>query len=122
MSEKVSLPSARRWRGVALSSITHLEEHVIDLEAKDKLMHKDLVAIKGFIKRLASLDVHFKGYHCNVIDLVEEEEGVLMEEQAKFDDHEDKVEDIMSRLLEIGTEEEEGPMPSVAVFFKALEK
>ena len=79
MSNKVSLPIVRRRRGVALSSITHLEMHVVDLEENDKLTYKDLVAIKGFIKGLKSLDAEFKKYHCNVIDLVEEENGVLME-------------------------------------------
>ena len=122
MTKKVSLPIARRRRGVALSSITRLEKHVVDLEEKDKLTHKDLVAIKGFIKRLESLDADFKAYHCNVIDLVEEDEGVLMEEQAKLDDHEDKVGDLMSRQLELGVEEEKVPMPSVAVPSKPLEK
>ena len=84
MSEKVSLPIARRRRGVALSSITRLENHVIDLEAKDKLTHENLIAIKGLIKRLESLDADFKGYRCKVIDSAKEDEGVLMEEQAKL--------------------------------------
>ena len=38
---------ARRRRGVAISSITHLEKHVVKLEAKEKLLNKDKVAIKG---------------------------------------------------------------------------
>ena len=111
ISEKVSLPISMRRRGVAVSSITHLEKHVIELEAKDKLMHKDLVAIKGFIKRLESLDTDFKLYHCNVIDVVEEDEGILMEEQAKLDDHEDRVTNLMSRLLKLSVEEEKFQIP-----------
>ena len=79
---------------MAFSSITRLEKQVVDPEEKKKLTHKDLVAIKGFIKRVESLDNDFKEYHCNVIDLVEEDEGVLMEEQAKLDDHKDKVADL----------------------------
>ena len=73
---------------MALSSITHLEKHVAALEEKEKLTHKDLVVIKGFIKRLESLDADFKAYHCDITDLVEEDKDVLMEEQAKLDDHE----------------------------------
>ena len=107
---------------MAFSSITRLEKHVVNLEEKDKLMHKNLVAIKGFIKRLESLDAGFKEHHCNVIDLVEEDKGVLMEEQAKLDDHEDKVADLMSRLLKLGIEEEKVPMSSVVAPSKPLEK
>ena len=106
---------------MALSSITHLEKHIVDLENKEKLMHKDLVVIKGFIKRVESRDADFKEYHCNIIDLVEDE-VVLIEEQAKLEDHEDKVFDIMSRLLELGVEEEKVPMSSVAASSKPLEK
>ena len=73
---------ARRRRGVAISSITHLEKHVIELEGKEKLSHKDEVAMKGDIKRLENLDKDFKGLHCSVIDLVEEDEEVLLEEQG----------------------------------------
>ena len=36
---------ARRRRGVAISSITRLEKHALELEAKEKLLHKDEVAI-----------------------------------------------------------------------------
>ena len=45
---------------------------------------------------------NFKGFHCGVIDLVEEDKQVLLEEQAKLDDHEDRVTDLMSRLLDLG--------------------
>ena len=38
---------ARRCRGVAISSITCLEKHVLELEGKEKLSHKDEEAIKG---------------------------------------------------------------------------
>ena len=48
MSEKMSLPIARGWRGMALLCISHVEKHVNNLEVKDKLTSKDLVAIKGF--------------------------------------------------------------------------
>ena len=36
---------ARRRRGVAISSITRLEKHTLELEAKEKLLHKDEEAI-----------------------------------------------------------------------------
>ena len=47
---------ARRHRGVAISSITRLEKHVLELEGKKRLSHKDEVAIKGYMKRLENLD------------------------------------------------------------------
>ena len=80
------------------------------------------MAIKSFIKRLENLEADFKRYHCNVIDLVEENEGRTEEEQAKLDDHEDKVADLVSHLLKLGAKEEIGRRPSVAGSSKPLKK
>ena len=130
---------------MAISSMTHLKKHVLEMEAKEKLLHKDAVAVKGFIKRLENLDAGFKGYHCNVISrcvlivlpvevaidmlinnrhahLVEEDEEVLLEEQAKLDDHEDKVTDLMNPVLKLGGGEENVATPSVAGSSMPLKK
>ena len=112
---------ARRRRGVASSSITRLEKHVFDLEGKGDLSHKDEVAIKGYIKRLENLDKDFKGYHCTIIDLVEGDDK-LEEEQAKLDDHEDRVTDLMSRLLDLGVTQDKVATPPVANPSKPFEK
>ena len=113
---------ARRLRGVAISSITHLKKLVFKLEAKEKLSHKDVLAVKGSIKRLVNLNADFKRYHCSIINLVEEDKEVLLEEQAKLNDHEDKLTDLMSRLLDLGVEEEKVATPSVAWSSKPLQK
>ena len=116
MSEKLSLPIARKrtCRRVAISSITHLEKHVLKLEAKDKLSRKAEVAVTGFIKTLENLDADFKWHYCNIIDSVEENEGVLLEEEAKLDDHKDRLTNFMSHLLEFEVGEEKVAMSSAA--------
>ena len=43
------------------------------------------MAIRSFIERLESLDANIKGYYCNIVDSVEENEGALLEEQVKLD-------------------------------------
>ena len=86
------------------------------------LFHKDEVAIKGYIKLLENLDTHFKGYYCSVIDLIKEDEGVLLEEQAKLDDHEDKVTELMSRRHDLRVEEKKVTAPFVANPSKPFEK
>ena len=55
---------------------------MLELEGKDKLSHKDEVAIKGYIEKLENLQANFKGFHCSSMDSVKEDEGVLLEEQA----------------------------------------
>ena len=86
------------------------------------LSHRDEVTIKGYIKRLENLDASFKGFHCNVIDLIEEDKGVLLDEQAKLDDHEDRVTGLMSRPTRSRVEEGNVTMPFVANPFKPFEK
>ena len=80
------------------------------------------MAIKGYIKRLENPDADFKGFHCRVIDLVEEDEEVLLEEQVKLDDHEDRVTDFMSCLLDVGVGERKVATASVANPSKPFEK
>ena len=41
---------ARRHKDVAICLITRLEKHVLELEGKERLSHKDKVAIKHYIK------------------------------------------------------------------------
>ena len=91
---------------MAISSITCLKKHVLNLKDKDSLSHQDEVAIKGYLKRLEDLDSEFKSYHSTIMDLVEDDEDVLKQEQVKLDDHEDKITDLMSRLLDLGVSEE----------------
>ena len=80
------------------------------------------MAIKGYIKRLENLDADFKGYHCSLIDLVEEDKKVLLEEQAKLHDHENRATDLMSHLLDLRVGEDNVATPSVAKSSKPLEK
>ena len=68
---------ARKCKGMAISSITCLEKYVPKLEVKEKILRKDELAINGYIKRLKILDTDFKGYHCSIIDLVEEDEKAV---------------------------------------------
>ena len=108
------LITARRRRGVAISSITQLEKHVLELEGKESLSYRHKIAIRGYIKHLENLDPDFKGFHCTVICLVEEDEQVVMKEQAKLDDNEDRVTDLKSRLLDLRAEEKKVAATSVA--------
>ena len=57
-----------------------------------------------------------------VIDLVEENDGVLLEEQAKLDDDQDRVTDLMSYLLNLGVGEEKVATLSDAGSSKPLKK
>ena len=53
-------------------------------------------------ERIISLDTDFKIHHCHVIGLVDESDGDTPAlEQAILDDHEDKINDIMTRLIQL---------------------
>ena len=81
------------------------------------------MAIKGCTsKDLRTLTQTSRGLICSVIDLVDKDEEVLLEEQAKLDDHEDKVTDLMSHLLNLGLEKRKVATPSVANPSKPFEK
>ena len=100
---------------MTLSPITRLEKHVVDLEEKEKLTQKDLLAIMGFIKRLENLDADFKEYHSNVIDL---SRGRMSADGRKGQIRWPR----RYGLLELGVEEGKDPIPSVVATSKPLEK
>ena len=56
------------------------------------------------------------------LGLVKEDEEVLLEEQAMLDDHEDRVTDLISRLLDLEVEERKDTTSTVANPSKPFKK
>ena len=99
MSEEkpTTLASARKRRGVVRASLTRMEDRVARWEEKEELTHSENLAAQRLLDKVNVLDQEFKGYHYAVVDFVEEE-SVLEHEQAIFDEHEDRVIDLIDRL------------------------
>ena len=90
----------RRHRGVTHASITKLADRISELEMKVTLFPPDKFKAQQFQKKLESLDTDFKDYHFNVVNLIEEEEG-LEREQAVLDEHDDRVTDLSYCLQQL---------------------
>ena len=93
------LSSARKFRGIARAMITHLEVQISNLEEKPEIMHSDSVIIEAHTERLISMDSDFKKHHFTIIELVDEDQETLEWEQALLDHHEDKMTNMMDRLI-----------------------
>ena len=52
------------------------------------------------MKKLESLSIEFKTYHCTILDQIADDYK-LAKEQAVLNHHEDKVEDMMNRLEDL---------------------
>ena len=76
--------------------ITKMEEKIINLEMKERLTHKDQLAIQRHLQRLESLDAQFRSEHSKVVDLIEERN--LDTEQAALNDHDERLSGFIDRL------------------------
>ena len=112
MSEdkRVALTSARRRRGVVKGSITRLEHRVDRYETKEERTHVDCLAIQRLIRKFESLDAEFRKHHYTIVELLEDE--AVDEEQATFDDHDEKITDLVERLQQLIPEPDVDPPPS----------
>ena len=108
----LALGIARKRRGVARASVTRLFDNVSALEAKEKLGQGDRLAIQRLIRKFETLTEEFQSYHYAIVDQVDDEE-VLEQEQAIFDDEENRVADLMDRLNQLGSEHLVKPQPLV---------
>ena len=91
--------------------ITRLEVQISKLKNKPEIMLSDSVRIQAHTVRFISLDSDFKKYHFHNIELVDEEDKEpLGWQQALLDDHDDRMNDIIDRLTQLGHTE---PRPIV---------
>ena len=91
-----------RRRGVTHSLITRLEKRLCELEAiSDQPTTTDHA--QELTVKLETLDVDFKAYHLQLVDLLDEgEDEVLEREQEILDEHDDLVADMNIRLKHLG--------------------
>ena len=83
--------------------ITRLEVQISKLEDKPEITHTDSVRIQAHMERFISLDSDFKKHHFYIIELVgEEDKETLEREQALLDDPDDRMNDIMDCLTQLG--------------------
>ena len=97
------LTKIRRRRGVTRSSITCLEKRLRELEAiTDQPTTADHA--QELTVKLETLDVDFKAYHLQLVDLLDEGEDELLEkEQEILDEHDNLVANMNIRLKRLGS-------------------
>ena len=96
------LSQARKFRGTMRERITHLEVQVSKLEEKAEITSSNSMRIQAHMEKFISLESDFKTYHFHIIALIDEEnEDILIREQAILDHHEDRMNEIMDRLTQL---------------------
>ena len=97
------LSQASKFRRSVHGMITLLELQISKVENKPEITYSDSVRIQAHTERFISQDSDFKKDHFHIIELVNEEVKETLEwEQALFDDHEDRINDIMDCLTQLG--------------------
>ena len=102
-----NIVSARRHRGILRGHLTRIEEDIASLERKEELSQQNQHKVDCLLEQAKDNDGTFETHHLEVLDLIEEEDqDTLKQEEAVFDEHVNKVAELVERLgqLEIPRE------------------
>ena len=109
-----ALSIARKRRGVIRASITRLDTRLTELEGKDTLtmadesselegkdtlIMADESSAQNILQKLSSLDADFRSHHLAVVDLIAED--AIEGEQVDRDRHDDRVNDLTTRIQQL---------------------
>ena len=91
------LKVARSLRGIARTSITRIEKHIIRFEEKPELLKDDWQAVQTLTEKVQAIDDNFKEHHYVIADQANHQAAVVGEQDV-LDEHEDKVFSCTNRL------------------------
>ena len=94
-----ALSIARKRRGVIRASITRLDTRLTELEGKDTLTMANESSAQNILQKLSSLDADFRSHHLAVVDLIAED--AIEGEQVDLDRHDDRVDDLTTRIQQL---------------------
>ena len=94
--------SVRRRRGIKRGRLTRIERDIASLERKEELAHQDQRKVERLLEQLKDNDANFETRHLEVLDLIEgEDEDTLKQEEEVFDEHINRVAELIERLEQI---------------------
>ena len=84
--------------------LTRIEREIADLEKKEELLDQDERKVERLITQIKDNDAEFEQRHLEVLKFVtEEDEDTLQREETVFDEHANRVTELIERLERIKT-------------------
>ena len=94
-----TIANVRRRRGTVRGRLTRIERDISSLEEKETLTPSERRKIKRLKDQVKEHDQEFERRHMEVLDFIEEEDQTALDAEEKvFDEHVNRVSDIMERL------------------------
>ena len=94
-----TIANVRRRRGTVRGRLTRMERDISSLEEKETLTPSERRKIKRLKDQVKEHDQEFERRHMEVLDFIEEEDQVTLNSEEKvFDEHVNRVSDIMERV------------------------
>ena len=94
-----TIASARRRRGTVRGRLTRIERDIEKLEEKETLSPSDRRKVKRLKDQVKENDREFEQRHIEVLDFIEsEDQTTLNDEETIFEEHVNRVADIIERL------------------------
>ena len=94
-----TIANVRRRRGTVRGRLTRIERDISSLEDKETLTPSEQRKIKRLKDQVEEHDQEFEKRHMEVLDFIEEEDQAALDSEEKvFDEHVNRVTDIIERL------------------------
>ena len=84
--------------------LTRIDREIVDLEKKEELIDQDQRKVERLIEQIKDNDADFEQRHLDVLSFIsEEDEDTLQREEVVFDEHVNRVTELIERLERIKT-------------------
>ena len=94
-----TIATVRRRRGTVRGRLTRIERDISSLEEKETITPSERKRIAHLKDQVKEHDQEFEKRHMEVLDFIEEEDQTTLDAEEKvFDEHVNRVSDIMERL------------------------
>ena len=92
--------------------LTRIERDIATLEGKEELTHQDRRKVERLLKQLKDNDSNFEQRHLEVLSFIQEEDQeTLTQEEAVFDEHVNRVSELVGLVEQLDIPEKEVSSP-----------
>ena len=108
-----TIVSARRCRGILRGRLTRIEQDIANLEDKEELALQDRHKVERLLEQINDNDTNFEQRSLEVLNFIEEEDqDTLSQDEAVFDEHVNRVAELVERMEQLDIPEKASSTPT----------
>ena len=111
----LTILQARRRRDILSGRLTRIERDIAKLEEKEELAQQDRHKVERLTEQVKESDTEFEQCHLEVLYFInEDDQDTVWQEEAVFDEHMNRVIELIERLEQFELQNKTPSTPSLA--------